>query len=210
MSATGELIREIGTYSYFGIWGISIISNVVIPVPEEAVLLVLGYLAGTPNFNGFIIAPIVLSGLLLSDVLMYFFSKRGVRLVNLFYQKVFARRVENKREWIETHMNKVIFFSRFLVQLRFLGPFLAGQMLISWRRFILYDFLALIIYVPLYLLIGWYFHNRVELIVDGIGTIRNIIITLVGLAIAISISKLVYKFFLGENFLAKKSDDKKL
>ncbi|MES2023324.1 MAG: VTT domain-containing protein [Patescibacteria group bacterium] len=204
MSVTSELIRNIGALSYLEIFGISIISNVIVPVPEEAVLLILGYLAGTQNINGFILAPIVFLGLLLSDIVMYFLSKRGAKVVNFFYQKVFASRLEGKTEWIGGHINKIIFFSRFLVQLRFLGPFFAGHLRIPFKKFLIYDFLALIIYVPMYLFIGWYFHSRVEFIIDGIGTIRNIIIIVVALGMLLATYKFLYKFFMGEKFLGIK------
>ncbi len=195
MSVTAELINNIGSMSYLSIFGLSILSNVVIPIPEEGVLLVLGFLSGTSAINGIIVAPVVFFGLLFSDIIMYFLSLRGAKIINFFYQKIFASRLESKKEWIGEHINKVIFFSRCLVQLRFLGPFFAGQMRVPFRKFLIYDCLALIIYVPMYLFIGWYFHNRVELIIDGIGKIRNIVIIIVAFIILLSFLKLSYTFF---------------
>lgn len=203
MSVTAELIKNVGSLSYFGIWGVAVLSNVVIPIPEEAVLLVLGFLSGTPAINGFIVAPVVFFGLLLSDIVMYFLSLHGTKVVNFFYKKVFASRLENRRAWMETHINKVIFFSRFLVQLRFLGPFMAGQMRLPFRQFLLYDVLALIIYIPLYICIGWYFHNRVEMIIDGIGKVRNIVIIIIAFIAVVSFSKFTYTFFTKKFLISK-------
>ena len=139
MLETQELINQTGLLSYFGIWGISIISNVIIPVPEEVVLLVFGYLAAGSKFDLIILLPVVMSGLLLSDIVMYFFSRRGNKLISAFYDKVFASRLESKKEWISRHINKVVFFSRFLIQLRFLGPFFAGQTGMPFRKFLFLD-----------------------------------------------------------------------
>lgn len=196
MNGTEVLIDQLGPLTYVGIWGVSIFSNVLIPVPEEAVLLVLGYLAGGPRFDMYILFPVVLSGLLLSDIVMYFFSRRGNKIVSAFYDKVFASRLESRKEWIDKHMNKVIFFSRFLVQLRFLGPFFAGQAGVPFRKFLMLDFLALVIYTPLYLFIGFYFRSRIDFITNGIGIVRNIIIVVVlGLAM-FSLLRFIKKFLL--------------
>jgi membrane protein DedA with SNARE-associated domain len=167
---TEVLINQLGLLSYLGIWFISIISNVFIPIPEEGVLLVLGYLSGGPKLDGMILFAVVLSGLLISDIAMYFFSRRN-----------------NK------HINKVIFFSRFLVQLRFLGPFFAGQGGVPFRKFFAIDFLALMVYVPVYLLMGRYFRSRIEFISNGIGIVRNIIIVVVLFAVLVSLLRLARK-----------------
>ncbi|MCE9585168.1 DedA family protein [Candidatus Nomurabacteria bacterium] len=196
MLETKEIINQLGSLSYFGIFIVSILSNVIIPIPEEGVLLVLGFLSGTPAVNGFIMVPVVFLGLLISDIIMYSLARHGSKIVNFLYKKVFASRLEDKKEWIETNINKVVFFSRFLVQLRFLGPFFAGHNKMPFRKFLVYDALALAIYVPLYVFLGWYFHNRVELIVDGIGKIRNIIILAVVFILIITFLKFSYNFFI--------------
>ncbi len=197
MSQTQELIRSLGSLSYIGIFGVSALSNMVIPVPEEVVLLALGYLSGGPRANGIVILPIVIAGLFVSDCVIYALSRKGNRLVTFLYKKFFAPRIEGRREWIEMHITKVIFFARFMIQLRFLGPFMAGQMQVSWRKFITYDLAALIVYVSLYMFAGWYFRERIELIVSGIGTIRNIVLIVIGLTVLFSLSKLLRDVIFG-------------
>lgn len=194
-----DLIKELGALSYIGIFFISLISNIFIPVPEEAVVLILGYLAGGPHFKLLILFPIVLFGLLSSDIAMYYLSKKGNKIITKFYEKVFAGRLASRTEWLRTHVEKVVFFSRFLVQLRFLGPFLAGQMNVPFKRFLMIDLAALLIYVPLYLMAGFYFRSRLLFIIDGIGTVKNIILSLVLFGLLVSISRAVYKYLLREN-----------
>lgn len=213
MTGTEDLINQIGLLSYVGIWFVSLISNVVIPVPEEAVIIVLGYLAAGPKFNGFILLPLVLSALLTSDIIMYFFSRRNNKLVSVFYDKIFASRLESKREWIDKNIDKVVFFSRFLVQLRFLGPFFAGQTGMKFKKFLLLDLGALLVYVPAYLLIGRYFRSRINFIIGGIGVVRNIII-IIGIGIILFallryIKNLLLKTKM-ENSENNKQNDKKI
>lgn len=207
MTEIQVLVEQLGTFSYLGIFGISFLANVVIPVPEEIVLLALGYVAHSGAMSGFVLVPIVMAGLLASDIVMYLLSKKHNRLVTLFYQKVFAPRLRSKRGWLEAHPEKVIFFSRFLVQLRFLGPFMAGQMNVSWRTFIVYELAALVLYVPILIAAGYYFRDRIELIASGVGIVRNGIIILVALAVVLSISKFVYRYLFGEKGTATENSD---
>ncbi|HEY0979885.1 MAG TPA: DedA family protein [Candidatus Paceibacterota bacterium] len=187
---TQAIINELGTFSYLGIFGVSLLANIVIPVPEEIVLLALGYLAGSGHASVFIIIPVIIAGLLVSDLIMYFLARAGNKWVQGFYDKFFAHRLEAKQEWIEHHMEKVIFYSRFMVQLRFIGPFMAGHLKVPVRKFITYELAALVVYVPLFVWIGYYFQSRIVRIIDSVDIIRNVI--LIGFAIIIVISLLRY------------------
>jgi membrane protein DedA with SNARE-associated domain len=175
-------IANLGGLSYTGIWIISFLSNMVIPVPEEVVLLTLGYFSGAAGMPIGVVMLITISALLLNDVLIYWLSYTGSTFTTFLYEKFFKRRISKRGDsWIEHHIGNVVIISRFLMQLRFIGPFMAGQRKLSLRRFVAYDMLALVIYVPLYLLLGRYFHHRVEMIIADIGVIKNIILIVVGL-----------------------------
>lgn len=196
MTETQELIRHVSTLSYGGIFIISLLANIVIPVPEEVVLLALGYASRAANWNLFIIVPIVMAGLLISDLILYYFSRQSNKLVVGFYNRIFKHRLEGRRQWLEHNVKKVIFFSRFLVQLRFLGPFFAGQTKVSLKTFLSYELLALVIYTPIVVTIGWLFHNSVEHIVSGINVFRNIILIIAGTLLLFSLYRSVRRWAL--------------
>jgi len=193
---TEILINQLGTFSYLGIFGVSFLANVVIPVPEEIVLLALGYLAGSGHANIFYIIPIVIVGLLASDIVMYSLARAGNKYVGMFYDKFFSHRLENKQHWIEEHIDKVIFYSRFMVQLRFIGPFMAGHLKVPFRKFLTYELAALVIYVPLFVWIGHYFQSRIVRIIDGVDLIRNIILIAFAIIIVISLLRYSYRRFI--------------
>ncbi len=193
MIESQNIITELGALSYVGIWVVALLSNIVIPVPEEIVLLALGYLAGTGSANILILIPLVISGLLVSDIVMYLLARKGSRFVTWLYTKFFSKRLTNKNDqWFSDHMDKIIFFSRFLIQLRFVGPFIAGQKKVEPKRFIKYDFAALIIYAPLYMLLGLFFHSRVKAIVGNVGVVRNIVLVIVGFIVAFMLFRYIY------------------
>lgn len=194
MTGTEEVINQLGALSYGGIWIVSFLSNVVIPIPEEIVLLALGYLSGTGAINGFVVIPLIISALLANDIVLYSLAKRGSKITTYLYNRFFAKRLEKKGDaWLNMNIGSIIFFSRFLVQLRFVGPFIAGTRHLPIKKFILYDLLALIVYVPLFTGLGWYFHSRIILIIEDVGIVKNIILLIVALVLCYSVARFVYK-----------------
>ncbi len=187
MNNAQEIITHLGALSYGGVFIISLLSNVVIPVPEEVALLAVGYGARATGLSLWLIIPIVIAGLLASDLILYYFSRRGNRLVTGFYNRIFKNRLTERKQWLEDNVKKVIFFSRFLVQLRFLGPFFAGQTKVSWKTFVAYELAALVIYVPIVVGAGWFFRHGIANIIGGINVVRNIVLIVLGLLFLISL-----------------------
>ncbi len=187
MTEAQEIISKLGTLSYGGVFVLSLLANVVIPVPEEVALLAIGYATRAAGLSLVLIIPIVMIGLLVSDLVLYYFSRKGNKLITAFYNRIFKNRLAGHKQWLEDNVTKVIFFSRFLVQLRFLGPFFAGQTKVSWKRFVVYELAALIIYVPLVVGIGSIFHKSIENIIDGINVVRNIMLIVLALLILFSV-----------------------
>ncbi len=194
MTGTEEVINQLGALSYGGIWFVSFLSNVVIPIPEELVLLALGYLSGTGVINGFIVIPITISALLVNDIILYSLVKKGSKITTYIYNRFFAKRLEKRGDaWLNMNIGSIIFFSRFLVQLRFIGPFIAGTRHLPLKKFVIYDLLALVVYVPLFTGLGWYFHSRIILIIKEVGIVRNIILIIIALVLSYGLARFVYK-----------------
>ena len=155
---TSEIIRQVGALSYLGIFGISFLANVVVPVPEEVVILAIGYVVGAETMNFWIVLPIVMAGMLLSDLIM--------------------------------------FSASFLVNLRFIGPFFAGQAKMPYKKFFLIDGAAILIYASILLWAGHYFSDRIESIFSGVGTVKNVILVVIGVVLLITIMQAIKKAFL--------------
>ncbi len=182
--------------SYLGIFGISFLANVVVPVPEEVVILAIGYVAGTGAINFWITLPVVILGALASDAIMFSLSKNNNRFIKAFYHRFFAKIFPIDIDFLRVHSSKVVFISRFLVQLRFLGPFIAGQSQVSWKRFLTWELLALLVYVPILMWAGHYFEHRIDSVFDGVNTVKNILLAVLALGIVWSLTKLVRNYFL--------------
>lgn len=192
-----ESINVIGQLSYWGIFGLSLLANLVIPVPEEIFLLGIGYLSGgdAPVLNPYITAVIIIPGLLISDIFLYSLAKQGNKYVAILERRLRNFKFTRDREFVERHILKIIFISRFVIQFRFVGPVLAGTTNISWKKFLLWDFLALCVYVPLVIATGIFFHARITQVINGIGVVKNYILLGVGLLIFIWLVKLIRRHF---------------
>lgn len=196
METGQEIIRHISTLSYVGIFAISVAANILVPVPEEVVVLAIGYVAGTGAINFWITLGVVILGSLLSDMGMFWLSRHDNKWVKGFYTKIFSRVFPVDHEFLVQHSSKVIFLARFLVQLRFLGLFIAGQVRVSWKKFIAYDLAALLIYVPLLMWAGHYFAKRIDSVFSGVNQAKNIIIVIAGIMILWSFTKMIRDYFL--------------
>lgn len=196
MTESGEILKQIAALSYAGIFGTSFLANIVVPVPEEVVILAIGYVAGTGTINFWITLPIVIAGMLLSDIIMFSLSLHGNKIVRTVYDKFFAKIVPMNQEFVEKHITKIIFVSRFLVNLRFIGPFLAGQAKVSYKRFILIDGAAIIIYATTLLWAGHYFSERIEGIFNGVGIFKNVLLIIFAALILWSVGQAIKKAFL--------------
>ena len=199
-----EIINQLSVLSYFGIGLVAFVAKLLVILPEEAVLLALGYMTSDGYHNFFMILPVVLVGTLASDVMLYVLAFRGSKWMNWMHKKVLKNHFEDGQEKLTKNINKIIFFSRFMMQLRILGPFLAGHTKMPFRKFLAIDFLACVIYVPLYLGLGYYFQGRLEAIFSGIGVLRNILVTVVILVAVFFILRFLH------SLLFKKYQDKNL
>ncbi len=180
---TSQFIKELGGLSYLGIFGISLVANILFIVPEEVALISLGYVARAGDVSIFAVIPLVILGLFTSDYVLYSLSKGNSKIIHVLYERIFSKRIaffskklSGDERWVESNIEKVIFYARFLMQLRFIGPFMAGKHNVAPRRFVTYELAALVLYVPLLLWIGWFFRSRIERIIGSIDKAHNIIL----------------------------------
>ncbi len=193
MENSASLIAQIESLSYIGIFFMSMIANVVVPFPEEIVLVIFGYISRGKAFNLWILMPIIMVGVIVGDCIMYMLSYKGNKLVTTFYNHSFAHIIDNRGDdWVLRHMTKIIFFSRFMIQFRFIGPFLAGYKKIPFKKFFLYDVLAVLVYVPLYVLLGRFFHKKINLIIDNVNSAKNIVVLCIAGILIFSLTKILY------------------
>ena len=170
------ILTNSGNVSIIGIYIAALVANLFPFVPEEVFLLGYGYLNGigvVPNFAR--LSLFLVLGLFTSDIVVFTLARRGNKIVHKFLSTIIGKDYRKHERFIIKHRRKVIVISRFLTSIRAIGPILAGSVKTPWKEFLTYNALALAVYVPLILLIGRYFEDRIEGIVNGIDVVGNVI-----------------------------------
>ena len=205
MEEASVIYSIIDAWSYLGIFGLALISNTFPLVPEEVFMLALGYIGSTSAFNLYYIGGIAFLGLAISDCVIFYLSRTGAKFYMRVVKKLLGDRFEKvtNNSFTKRHIGKIIFGSRFVIQVRFIGPFLAGHHRVSWKTFLLYDLAALALYVPLILFVGSYFQDRVVRILDGVGVVKNVIVISAILLILIIIMRSIQKGLLRSMYESK-------
>ncbi len=193
-----QIIANLGAVSYLGILGATFVANLFPGIPEEVFLIALGYMIGKGVFVFWLCLVIVLGALFVTDNILYFAARKGNKAVRAAGNFLLAGTLEQRLPFIEKHIGHIVFFSRFIFQARFLGPFLAGTIHYPYKKFVVREILALATYVPLTFLIGMYFQDRIEMIISGVGIIGNIILLVFVLLAVIFIVNLVKKHLLSD------------
>jgi len=190
------ILESVGGLTYGGIFILALLSNLFIPVPEELILLAIGYLTGIGVFSYPIVMGIFILGMLVSDYLLFILAKKGSKFTNKLQKRLEKKGILKNKEYISKNINKIIFFSRFLIYLRFIGPVLSGNSQIQAKRFLKYDFLALVIYVNLFLGLGNYFHKQISFITEGVARFKNYLFTALVIIASVLLLRYIQKNFM--------------
>ncbi|MFI5338874.1 MAG: DedA family protein [Candidatus Methylomirabilales bacterium] len=155
MPNLGEFI---GHWGYLAIFGSILLGNLGVPVPEESILVLAGYLV----WQGELQLPLVLVVGILSaiagDNLGYWIGRR-------YGQKVIARygrwvlltpaRLEATRRFVTRYGGVGVFAARFVAGLRFIASPLAGSVGLRPLTFFAPNALGAVIYVPTMVATGY-------------------------------------------------------
>ena len=152
--------------SYFGVFLWFSALSPVVPVFEEVVLITIGYLSAIGLMNPFFAAVVAIFSMALADNTFFFLSSSGSRFFKRFIKKkkpkIFIK-FENK---MRKNMPKTILVLTFIPRVRFFGPIIAGIVNVIWFQFFLFDLLALTTYVTIYVSLGYFFYNKLNLLLE--------------------------------------------
>jgi len=185
-------INSIEHFSYIAIFVFAIFSGYLIPLPEEIILLVVGYMASVHFIHLTPAIFIVILALIIGDnVLFNLTLKNNKHVHKLIHEVLSLKIISRNKDFMERHVAKTIFFSRFFPFLRFVGPVFAGYVKANKRVFLFYNSLAIIIYTPLIIGIGYFFHNYFDWIINHIERLRHVIVILIWIIIGLIITRVV-------------------
>ena len=180
--------------SYLGIFFVFIIP--FLPIPEEVLLLGIGYLVDIGDLNIYAVIAVSIGGIMASDNMWYWLGRSHSKIVAKLRNKIGENRTAVYEKMLKKHTGKYIFLSRFIPGARAIGPSLAGSMNLNKNHFWFFNIMAAFLYAPIFIFLGYFFNYNLEIVMNKIISARHIVfilfIALVGLAVAYLVNK---KFF---------------
>ncbi len=190
------VISTIEQFSYIAIFLFALGAGYVVPVPEEIILLITGYMASNYIIHLTPAIFIVIIAFIIGDNILYRLTlKNNKHVTKLINEVLSIKFITKHKPWLEKHINTTIFFTRFVPFLRFVGPVFAGYTKTKERTFMIFNTLAIAIYAPFVIWVGYFFHNDYTLIVNSIGRVRHVIVIFAWIIVGLIITRIVDYFF---------------
>jgi len=146
-----DLSQLVARWGYLAIFLVVILGNMGLPVPEETVLAVAGYLVWAGRLR---LLPVLIVGIVSAvagDNLGYWLGRRyGRAAIERYARWLLLRpeRVATARRFVTRYGPPAVFVGRFIAGLRFLAGPLAGAVGVPFRQFVVANFLGAAAFVP--------------------------------------------------------------
>lgn len=135
------------------------------PLPEDIVFISGAILAQRGVTDLRVTVAVLACGVFVGDTVLFFLARR---IGPAIYERKFVKRVmpPDRRAWFEDKIRRygmlVVFCARHVAGLR--GAIFAISAIhgISYPRFIIADMLALVVSLPLFMALGWYFSTSID------------------------------------------------
>jgi membrane-associated protein len=161
--------------SYAGVFLFLAGAGIVAPIPEEVTLLTAGYFSARGFLDPYLAAPLAMAGILVGDSVLFGLAKFGSRYARRVHEKFIKMGLERTWMFSPSHPLRSVFFLRFVTGLRMITPIFAGLNGATWIGFLATDFAALLIFVPLIMGLGFYFHANFLVFLAGFEVLRHTI-----------------------------------
>ena len=140
-----QLDRLIDSWGYVAVFLIVVLGNLGLPVPEETVLTIGGYLAWQGRLHLATVVIVAIVGAVAGDNMAYWLGRRyGQRLLNRVAAAA-PERIERARQFVVRHGMPGVFAARFVVGLRFMAGPLAGSTGLAPARFFIANLLGAVV-----------------------------------------------------------------
>src|SRR5574337_158157 len=146
-----DLSHLLGQWGYLAIFLIVVLGNVGLPVPEETMLILAGYLVWKGELRGPIVLVVGIVSAIAGDNVGYWIGRRyGRQSADQFARWAFVmpERLERRRQFVRRYGPLAVFAGRFLPGLRFLAGPLAGATGLPFRPFFVANAVGAVTFVP--------------------------------------------------------------
>jgi membrane-associated protein len=182
MSITDQVLAALLVYGLPVLFGVILICSVGVPFPISLMLVAAGSFVEQGEMKLWQVIAVASIGAVLGDQIAYGLSRwGGRRLINRLSRKIGGEAKIKQAEALTKRWSGAgIFLSRWLITA--LGPWVnvaSGIAAYPWRRFLFWDVLGEVLWVILYVGIGYAFSNRVQAIAEILGNLSWVIVGLI-------------------------------
>jgi membrane protein DedA with SNARE-associated domain len=152
-----DINQLITDWSYAGIFLVVILGNIGLPVPEETVLAVAGYLVWSGRLHLFPVLIVGLASAVAGDNLGYWLGRRYGRAMVVRYAHWLLKpgRVVVAESFVRRYGALAVCVARFVGGFRFLAGPLAGTVGLPFRSFLRGNLFGAVLFVPYAVGIGY-------------------------------------------------------
>lgn len=183
------LIGFFTDYGYIAVFGILILCGFGLPVPEDITLVSGGVISGLDLANPHTMCVVGLAGVLIGDSTMFLAGRIfGYRIqrIRTFRKILSPRRFSHIQRQFKKYGLSLLFVARFLPGLRSPIFLVAGMSRrISYLTFILMDGIAALISVPVWVYLGYFFADNLDLLMEYVKDVQSMIYLILGLILLV-------------------------
>jgi membrane-associated protein len=182
MTVTDQVLAALLVYGLPVLFGVILICSVGIPFPISLMLVAAGSFVEQGDMKLWQVVVVASVAAVLGDQLAYGLSRwGGRRVVNRLSRKIGVEaNIKHAEVLTKRWSGAGIFLSRWLITA--LGPWVnvaSGIAAYPWRRFLFWDVLGEVLWVSLYVGIGYAFSNRVQAIAEILGNLSWVVVGLI-------------------------------
>ncbi len=196
------LVGFFSDYGYIAVFSILILCGFGLPVPEDITLVSGGVIAGLDLANPHWMLAVGMAGVLIGDSTMFLAGRIfGYRIqrIKTFRKILSPRRFSQIQRKFKKYGLGLLFVARFLPGLRSPIFLVAGMSRrIGYFTFIAMDGVAALISVPVWVYLGFFFADNLDLLMEYVSDVQRAIYLVLGLLLVI-----VLVVYLKKKFHAK-------
>ncbi|MEP6920330.1 MAG: DedA family protein [bacterium] len=183
MSVTDQVLAALLTYGLPVLFGVIVICSAGVPLPISLMLVAAGSFVEQGEMKLWQVVAVASVAAVIGDHIAYGLSRwGGRRFINRISRRIGGEsKIKRAEALTKRWSGGGIFLSRWLITA--LGPWVnvaSGIAKYPWRRFLLWDVLGEVVWVILYVGIGYVFSNRVQTISEILSNLNWVIVGLIG------------------------------
>jgi membrane protein DedA with SNARE-associated domain len=182
MSITDQVLAALLLYGLPVLFGVILICSVGVPFPVSFILVAAGSFVAQGEMKLWSVIAVASIAAVSGDQIGYGLARwGGRRLIGRISRRIGGEAsIKHAEAFTKRWSGAGIFLSRWLVT--GLGPWVnvtSGIAAYPWQRFLLWDVLGEVLWVILYVILGYIFSNRVQVMAEILGSLAWVIVGLI-------------------------------